>query len=475
MQTREYLENYWLLFLDFLKLFGDLNYYGVPLPLLANFYQYLDGNVKKELNSPDFKQYLTQESLPEAQTQPEFERWLEKLKAPSTPKPLPGKILLYFDYLRFSPSSYHYFDPVETVILARWQKDNHHGIPVHNIKKYTPEKAQQDLTVLKSQTEKSFQTFASHFVFGTQFFYDTFMTRLPLMIEGLAAINRYFDQHAVRCVIVGTTEDLFARILTLVAANRGIPSICLQHGVLGGDEAYIPAFASLVGVFGNYERDWYVRMGMPEDRIAITGHPRFDDIFTQPHMSRTEFHQKFDLDPGKTTIFLATQPNFPSLWDGLLKILAEKSHLQIVIKPHPLESTKSKNQEFIKVYEKYAARYPSVKLIPQRDLNINDFLANADVVVTNLSTASIEAMLFDKPLLLLTDVYFAFFDNLSEYVFSDPAQLAAQIDSEAKVKELQRKSIKAREAFMQYAYPKKLSGPVFLELVKNLTGNQSPY
>jgi len=80
-------------------------------------------------------------------------------------------------------------------------------------------------------------------------------------------------------------------------------------------------------------------------------------------------------------------------------------------------------------------------------------------------------MLFDKPLLLLTDVHFAFFDKLSDYVFSDPARLAAQIDSEAKVRELQQKSLPARKDYMQYAYPQQLSGPLLLEFVRNLIGN----
>lgn len=470
MQTREYLENYWLLFLDFIKEFKDLKYCDVPLPLLANFYQYLDANVKKQLNSPDFKQQLTESSLPTTQTQPAFENWLEQFKKPLSTKPLKGKILLNFAYLRFTPNSYRHFDPNKTVIFAGWEKDYHHGIPVHCIKKYNPV-VNKELDYYFNQTQKLFNKVKSHQVFGNQFFYNTFMQRLPMMIEGLAAVNNYFDKNDISCVIVGTTEDLISRILTLIAAKRGIPSICLQHGMLGGDEAYVPAFATIVGVFGNYEKTWYLEMGLPEERIAITGHPRFDDIFAVKHMSKKVFQKSFGLDPQKKTVLLLTQPYFTPLWERLLDVLVTQTHSEIVIKPHPIELRKNRDVDSMAIYQKYAEKSQSIKVITQKDVVLNDLLANVDVVVTNLSTGGMEAVLFDKPLLLLTDVHFPFFDHINDFIFSDPKQLAEQIDSQAKISTLRNSSKEIRKKFIQYAYPQKLSSPILLETVKRITNN----
>lgn len=468
MQTREYLENYWLLFLDFIKLFKDLSYYHIPLPLLLNYYQYLDSNIKASLGSPKFKRHLKQKALPPGQTQPAFEHWLRDIKPTHSSEITHGKTLLFFDYLRFTPNSYKYFDPKETVILARWKRDNLYGLPVHSITDYIPE-VKRVIARYDSLAKELFDAVKDHIAFGSKYLFDTFMERLPKMIEHIAAINRYFDNNVINCVVVGTTEDLTARILCLVAASRGIPSICLQHGLLGGDEAYIPAFSTAIAVFGHYEKDWYLKMGLAEERIKITGHPRFDDIFTQQHMPKNRFVKMLNLNPLKKTVLLVTQPNFSSLWDGLLKLLAKSSDLQIAIKPHPIEFSKGRGERSLAVYGYYANKYTSVTLITKKGPNLNDVLPNVDVVVTNLSTGGLEAMLFEKPLLLLSDVDFSYFYNLSDLVFSNPAELVKTIDSAGKIRELIKSSQNKRERFLQYAYPQKISGPLLLEAIRDLT------
>ena len=44
-----YLKNYWLLNLEYINIFSELKHYNVALPLLSNFYQYLDEDVKNKI------------------------------------------------------------------------------------------------------------------------------------------------------------------------------------------------------------------------------------------------------------------------------------------------------------------------------------------------------------------------------------------------------------------------------------------
>lgn len=471
MEKREiYLENYWLLFLDFIDVFGQLTYNSIPLPLLANFYQYLDNSIKEEMSKPDFKKHFNNKSLSSTQLQPEFERWLNPLKQPLLAKPSKGKVLLNFDYLRFSRNNYiQYFNPEETVIFARWDKNKYLNIPVHCIANYKVE-VQESINELVKRADAIFKSVDTHPVYGNQFFYNTFINRIPQMIETIAAVNRYLEKEPISCVIVGTTEDLISRILTIAAAGKGIPSICLQHGLLGGDEAFIPVFSTMVAVFGQYEKNWYLKKGLAENRIVIAGHPRFDDIFTQNHMSKNRLAEKCNLNLHSKTILFATQPDYVLLWKELIEIMAQDPQIEILIKPHPWELSRNKEitRKLMDDYEAYVKKYKSVKLISIKGFNLYDILPNVDAVVCNLSTVVLEAMLFKKPVFVLSNKRFDYFDKMGEFLSNDPAELAQLITKILKDTAFQQQANDKRTEFLAYTYPQELSGACLLEEINKV-------
>ena len=56
MESRKiYLENYWLLFLEFIDAFEKLTYQNIPLALLGNFRHYLDESLREKMTKDDFK------------------------------------------------------------------------------------------------------------------------------------------------------------------------------------------------------------------------------------------------------------------------------------------------------------------------------------------------------------------------------------------------------------------------------------
>ena len=464
MQQREmYLENYWLLFLDFIDVFAELTYDDIPLSLLANFYQYLDTNIKVEMTKPDFKKHLNKKSISEDQIQPQFERWLNPLKQPLGAKPLPGKVLLNYDYLRFSKNNYQYFDPEQTVIFARFGENNNLGLPIQCINNYQVE-VKESVNELVERAKVILSSVNTHPVFNNQYFYQILIKRIPETVERIAAVNRYFQENPTSCVLVGTTEEIISRVLTIVAASRGIPSICLQHGILGGPEASLPVFSTMVAVYGNHEKDWYLTKGLSENRIAITGHPHFDDIFTQNHMSKTEFQKKFEIDPKKNTILISTQPFNDKLWAPIVSLLAKKPSVEIIIKPHPWEIGRKKYS----LYEKLSSRYESVKLILDRKINIYDILPNVDIVVVNISTVGLEAMLFNKTV-FFTNNSFEYNQKMGMFAQPDPFKLSKLIIDFFNDQELQKAEKVKRKEFLADAYPEALSKDRLLNLIHHLT------
>jgi hypothetical protein len=432
---------------------------------LANFYHYLDHNLKEEMTKPNFKKHLNGKSLSGAELQPQFERLLKPLKQPLEVNSLQGKVLLNFDYLRFTQNNYNIFDPKRTVVLARWKKNNYLGIPAHCINDYKVE-VKESVNELVERAKVIFSSVNNHLVFSNQYFFDTFINTIPQMLEKIAAVNRYLKENPVSCVIVGTIEDLASRILTIVAAGKGIPSICMQHGILGGEEAFMPVFTTKVAVYGQYEKNWYLEKGLSEERIAITGHPRFDDIFTQRHMSKAEFQEKYKVDQQNAVILFATQPYNVLLWNELIEITAQKPQIDIMIKPHPWELSR---RELIDNYINLARKYKSVKLILEREANIYDILHNVDVVVINSSTVGLEAVLSDKLLCILSDNSFNYYEKMGEFMSSRPAELAEIISKLIEDFQMQKIAKNKRDEFLVYAYPQKLSGVRLLEEIDKLT------
>jgi len=469
---RIYLNHYWSLFLDFINAFQDLTYNDIPLPLLCNFYQYIDDNLKEEMMKPGFKEYLCNKELTEDQIQPHFERFLNPIKNPLKTKPIPGKVLLNFDYLRFSPNNYsENFDPQKTVIFARWKKNEHFGIPVHSIKDYIIDVT--DLTQNFIEKANSiFSSYNSHPAFNNEYFRNKFFDNIPRMVEYLVAVHRYLEEVPISCIIVGTIEEIISRILIIVASAKGIPSICLQHGLLMGEEAYLPAFSTKMAVYGEYEKEWYLRKGVSEDRVSIIGHPRFDNLFTQNHMSKAIFQKEYGLNEQKKWVLLATQPHNDLFWSQLIELLVQDPLIEIIIKPHPWEIGKKRYWS----YEKLSTKYETVKLILSRKINIYDILSSVDIVVASLSTIGLEAMLIKKPLIIFKKGKYSenrdydYYDKMGDYVQSDPLKLARLVTQLLQDEKLQRNSETNRKEFLSYAYPEQLSGKRLLQLIDNLTG-----
>jgi len=462
-----YLNHYWSLFFDFIDTFEDLKYKDIPLPLLCNFYKYIDEDLKQEMLKPDFKKYLKTKQLSEDQIQSNFEKLLNPIKKPLQTKPVPGKVLLNFDYLRFSPKNYsECFNPQQTIIFARWKKKEYLGIPVHNIKDYTIDVSELTQNFIE-KANTIFLVNNDHLLFRNQYFRKKLVDDIPRMIESLVAVNRYLDEVPISCIIVGTTEDWVSRILTVIAVSKGIPSICMQHGIIGGEEAFMPVFATKMAVYGQYEKDWYLQKGVSPDRIAIIGHPCFDEIFTEKHMSKVAFQEKYGLNAKKKWILLATQPFHDLFWIQLIDGLAKDSRVEVAIKPHPWEISYS----LIRNYKYFSEKYQSVKLISKLGVNLYDILPNVDVVVVNSSTVGLEAMLFDKPALILSKTHYKYYDKMGNFVQSDPEKLVKLITQLVQDGKLQKVAKERREEFLTYAYPEKLSGKRLLELIYKLTAD----
>lgn len=475
MKLSVYLANYWSLYSEFINLLKDVRYRGIPIALMTNFYQQINDELKEKMEQTDFATELKNASIDElSEIQPFFEKWLTPLKKPLKP-PKGGKILINQDYTRIPVQVlYEHFSPEQTMLLSRSKSTHLHGIPnefIGHFKKDTSSISQ----ALMNKVRFNLRQQVKHPAFSNPFFVDTFLQRIPVIVESLEAMFNLFEQRRIATVLIGTTEDIGSRALAIVASMKGIPCICLQHGLLIGEEAFIPMFASHAAVFGDYEKRWYAARGLAAERVVAIGHPKFDDIFhSNNRMSKQIFLKKFQLDPKKKTLLIATGPYLDEQkFTTFISELLKNKDFQILIKPHPWEIGKNK----MGLYKKIVSKFKSVSIITDRKVNTHDLIFHADGVLATLSTVGLESILLKKPVFIFYFIdhnrYYDYYNRLDRFMNHNPLELAKVISSYFQDASVKKEYEQIQKQFLLDSYATETSGHALSTLIYQLSGVKS--
>ncbi|NQX44488.1 CDP-glycerol glycerophosphotransferase family protein [Paenibacillus tritici] len=464
-----YLSNYWSLYSEFLNITKDLKYRNISIGLMTNFYQQINDELRSEMGSPDFGLKLNHSSIHEQnQIQPFFEMMVAPLYQPIKSN-LEGKILINLDYIRMSEQTFsEHFNEDHAVILSRSRVSELFGIPnlcSLNYKKDTRQASDE----LMERAADLFAEYKGHPAFSNEFFTQTFIHRIPSITDTIEMVFNLYNEIPVAAVMVGTTEDVASRALAVVAGIRGIPSVCLQHGILMGEEAFIPVFSSHVGIYGQYEHDWYTRRGLEAERIVITGHPRYDDIFTAQQTSKDSFRETYQLDPHKVTLLIATGPTLDEYKiRTLLTQLATQEPFQLIIKPHPWELSK----KLISLYTEFEEKYENVHVVTDRKADTRDLVMKSDAVVATLSTVALEGLLFNKPVFVYKFIQanreYDYYDALDPYIQKEPADLTRMVADYFSSNKEQSNYKAVKDKFLQHSYQVEHSGRGLAELMDRL-------
>lgn len=466
----DYLLNYWNLFYDFSKSFRDVVYRQIPLPLLANFYKYLSEPLKKRMRRPDFAAGGQTAITRKEDIGPAFDRLLATAMPRNPRKTKGGHVLVHMDYVRLV--AHHFqeiFVPGETLLVGRGGPPSLFGHPLLNIRDYAGD-VTHAVRILTMRARKSADTAKLPLPSLTLHVTNAFVEDIPRMAEMVESVRRLLDAHPVSCIVVGTTEDLMSRCLVLAAGIRGIPSICLQHGLIMGEEAYLPAFATKTAVYGRLELSWYLNRGVPRERIAVMGHPRYDLLHTRYPAGREEVLAREGLDPRVRTVLVATQPaGGLACWIPFIQRMTKKYGFQVIVKPHPLEIGRGTAKEYARIL----GDMPRTSVVTSH-VELADYLFNVDAVAVRSSTVGLEAMICGKPLFVLRDRQqdrrYEYYEGLGSFVQDDPIRLATLVAYTIGRGRLEGRIGQIRREFLRLAYPLALSGPVLAKQIGQWTG-----
>ncbi|NIK12258.1 CDP-glycerol glycerophosphotransferase family protein [Alkalibacillus almallahensis] len=447
-----YVQNYWSLYLEFIRDFESITYNGLSLSYLVHFPALIRNNpeVWKQLDTDTFAKQLTRRIDNQSKVQQLFDQYIQSQRKETRKANKSDRVLFINDQLlRIPPETLnHYFNPSKTVVVKTNQKkspqDPSLNMPVHYVNDYLPN-VNTATTHMRLQVKKLLKSYKDHHLYQKPKFQKMLFNRMSTAINQIEICNNMLKDIPASCIVISSPNH-FSRVVTFVAAKRGISTICTQHGIIGNEFGYIPKIANIDAVYGQYEVDWYKALGVKEEALEITGHPRFDQAFQPSPISRATFDKSLGLNHNKKTLLVVVRGERNiSKWETLLeKISASKEiKLNILLKDYPNTETHALERKF-----------PFIKSSGSYDLY--ETLPHVDGVVSYPSTVGLEAMLVDKPVFIIQNrllSYTGYFDELGELVQKDPEKLADLIIKFFYDPKWNKEVSEIRKKFIEYAYP----------------------
>ena len=199
-------------------------------------------------------------------------------------------------------------------------------------------------------------------------------------------------------LIMETDYFPVAKGLALGARRVGVPVITVQHGLFGPHQ--FPMHTEALLCYGDYFRKSAIMYGMRGDIPRVTGCPRWDIIESYRSLERNpSLRAVMGGKRGCPLPLLISDAQgkhfykgaYPPFFRGVRRLL--ESGLPVAIRLHPSE----------RGLENYSGEIPEHLLkkltVLPKEMSLDDAIRHSDVVYNVFSTAAIEALLLDVPVL----------------------------------------------------------------------------
>ena len=228
-------------------------------------------------------------------------------------------------------------------------------------------------------------------------------------------MEKLFDEHRPKLVVAANPGLVFSEVpLLRTARRRGVLSMAIDPSWDNFTNKLIPVRqVDRLVVWNDIMKTQAMELhGYRADAIRVAGAPQFDPHF-RLRTPRDEFFKRIGADPSRKLIALTTTPrSLYSHHDHVLRALAAAINggvlkdAQVLVRLHPRDEM-SAYREFENmpgvILEKpfrdtvKVADGLAIDVMPEHQKHLGDTLCHADVVVNVASTISIEACIFDTP------------------------------------------------------------------------------
>ena len=235
----------------------------------------------------------------------------------------------------------------------------------------------------------------------------------PLILNVLAQdISRayyllsYYSPSAIISIDVADPRN---RIFTLLANNLDIPVIQIQAGAINQEcIEWSFCYDDLMLSHGPHVKDELVKLGFDKNKIIETGSSKIEKSINTMQSKRRVLRDRFNINDDKVLILFLTsyidlfdtqkilnnqKTVYRDIYYSVIEEVKNNPNLSLIIKPHPLEK---KHQ--LKEHSNESLANQNIKVANPSD-NSSEMMSGADVIVSFGSTATIDAIVYGKPVI----------------------------------------------------------------------------
>lgn len=221
---------------------------------------------------------------------------------------------------------------------------------------------------------------------------------LPWIVVESAAVESFLVCSKPHTVVVATDQHRIGRLTTHVAAQLGIRSIVLQHGLPQITLGYLPLVADRLAAWSDASAQWFIDRGTPAARVSVVGNPRLDWLQLQgstpagiPPSLRLAETPRILLP-----LSVAAVDSNRRLVEITIAALARLPSASLIIKLHPGGSDWRDVLHLSDWSDDIRRRIKVVDRSP-----VERLLGWADIVVVHRSTVAGEALAAERPVIVV--------------------------------------------------------------------------
>jgi UDP-N-acetylglucosamine 2-epimerase len=235
-----------------------------------------------------------------------------------------------------------------------------------------------------------------------------FLNRFPNLIKNIEIFEYMRDKESIDMIVVAADVVEFEKTLVTVGNQKGVLSLVVQHGVTGHSVGFVPLSATKFASWGEISKNLLIEWGVPQDKIVITGAPRYDKISRKNSFNKENIYNQLGLDSNKELIVFATQiaggkisyanlhlshKEGKDLLCAMTNLMKKYPDKQLVIKLRAAEeegiTQKIVNESYL----------DNIKIT--LNINIFELVEACDLLITPWSTVGLEAMIAGKPVITM--------------------------------------------------------------------------
>jgi len=228
-----------------------------------------------------------------------------------------------------------------------------------------------------------------------------------------------------------------------LAANylkiKNIPTLFIPHAAI----PILPESISsnkirYFALGGEYDKDYYLKKGVPEKNIIITGIPRYEHFYKKDVKKlifvKDMFSERiYNFELNKFTILLTTNPIDDKANEKIIKTVVKSLRTlnlinNLIIKLHPRENG---------IIHKKVANDLNCQLFIVKDYDILALIKSSDILISQKSTTLLEAMIVRTPVLIL-DFINKSFTETSKYEFLNEKYILTIKDQKSLTQEIEK-------------------------------------